>query len=88
MKVTDKHFQILQDAISVHDTETVREQYRKGEFARADVTKDLNKRYRWDLYWYAVRVANYNGQMPMPDHNDGYTMDHLDTALRRIVKAL
>jgi hypothetical protein len=51
----------------------------------------VNKRYRWDLFWYAQRVANPFGpstkwvcDVIYPYAND----DHIDTALRSIVKPL
>lgn len=83
MKVTDEHFTILKEAIEAVDLPEYRDRYRKGEIARADSVKDINKRYRWDLYYFAARYTN-----GLPDSTNGYTMEHLDTALRRIVPNL
>jgi hypothetical protein len=83
MRVSAEHQRIMRLAIEPLDTPQQRVRYLAGDFARSDQVKDLDKRYRWDLYWHAV-----DGGTPMPDSTDDYTMDHLDTALRRIVKRL
>lgn len=83
MKVTDAHRAVLAEAITPLDTTERRELYRTGQFPRADQVRDLDKRYRWDLYWLVVR----NGQS-LPDSTDGYNDAHIDTALRSLVPAL
>lgn len=68
-------------AIRPLDVGTRRDAYRRGEFPRADATKDRDKRYRWDLA-YAARVdftAAYDA---------GLNDVHIDTALRSIVPPL
>lgn len=80
MKVTDKDFAILKEAIEAVDLPEYRERYRNREIARADSVQDINKRYRWDLYYFAARSTN-----GLPDSQNGYNMDHIDTALKRIV---
>lgn len=80
MKMTKTTFDELTKVITAKDCEEYRQAYREGRFPRAEGTKDLNMRYRWDLY-YAVRGHDITkGQ----DLNN----EHIDTALRKIVSAL
>lgn len=75
---------IIGQAIAPHDTPERRAQYLAGDFPRADAVKDLDKRYRWDLYWLvrpslAVQVTDILG----------WSLDsHIDTVLRRSVPKL
>lgn len=80
MKVTPEHLATLRAAIVPLDTEAVRDAYRSGQFPRADSVKDLDKRYRFDLYAAA-------GSWRLFDHS-GYNDTHIDTALRSIVAPL
>lgn len=61
----------------------VREQYRRGEFHNADRVKDLEKRYRWDMFWYLLRVYP-----SLNDAIEGFDDSHIDTMLRRAVQPL
>jgi len=62
---------------------TVRDDYRAGNYPRADRTKDLNKRYRWDLWWYLT------GHNPwLWGEVQGFDDAHIDTMLRRAVRPL
>jgi hypothetical protein len=81
--MTPDHVEMIRQAISPLDTENIRETYRRRDFPRADAVKDLDKRYRWDLYYAAVRRG-----ASLPDSTTGYTMAHIDTALRSIVAPL
>lgn len=83
MKVTAEHLANLTEAIAPLDTPERRTAYRNGDFAKADAVTDLDKRYRWDLFWAAWDAA---GQSPefLAQYNDA----HLDTALRHIVPVL
>lgn len=83
MKVTPEHFEIMKAAIEPFDIETTRDRYRRRDIPRADSVKDIDKRYRWDLYYHAARLSG-----GLPDSTNGYTMEHIDTALRKIVKPL
>lgn len=75
----------IRAAVSPLDTEEARENYRLGLYPRSEYTKDVNKRYRWDLFWAArgskVIIEN-------DDTNVVITDAHIDTALRAIVPAL
>ena len=88
MKLDTATVQALRDRIEPLDTEEVRQAYRHGRSPRADKVRDLDMRYRWDLY-YAAR----GGDIVEPDagritDSRGITSDHIDTALRRIVAPL
>lgn len=82
MKISAEHVEAIRSAIAPFDTEERRANYRAGAFPRSELVKDLNKRYRWDLFWTTgshVRSPLYTG-----DYNDA----HIDTALRSIVPPL
>lgn len=80
MKMKPEHFQQMKEAFAVLDTEVLREAYRKGTFKRADAVKDLDKRYRWDLFYAAA--------LPVQELYAYLNDDHIDTALRKLVKPL
>jgi hypothetical protein len=80
MRVTSEHVEAMRELIAPLDTERVREAYRKGEFRNSHLTKDLNRRYRWDLLWAAKAYGVVQ--------DAGYNDSHIDTALRAIVPAL
>lgn len=86
MKVTENHVAVLSAAIAPLDTSERRAQYRAGKFPRAGAVKDLDKRYRWDLFWAAFNVPNMDVRaiLATGDYNDA----HIDTALRTIVKPI
>lgn len=72
-------------ALAPLDTAERRAKYRAGDFPHADRVDDLNKRYRWDLWWstpWDVRdeiIASF-GDYPKDDY--------IDTALRHLVAPL
>lgn len=76
MKVSKDDIATLRTAIEKIDTLELRDKYARGDYPRSELTKDLNKRYRWDLYW-ACGV-----------NLDGYLDAHIDTALRSVVPAI
>jgi hypothetical protein len=91
MKIKPEHFEIIKKAIEPHDTTENRAIYREGRFHKAATTKDVNKRYRWDLFWHAQRLANPFGPSVKWVCDTLYPYlddDHIDTALRSIVKPL
>lgn len=81
MKMSTEHFSALQQAIAQLDNEVLRDCYRKRRIARADQVKDIDTRYRWDLFWAAKGYQIFG-------HDHGYQTSHIDTALRRIVSKL
>lgn len=86
MKVTAEHLAQIREAIEAtgYDNEEIRQRYRDRRIPRGDKVQDIDKRFRWDLY-YAAGAKREGG---LPDSTDGYTMDHIDTALRSIVRPL
>jgi hypothetical protein len=88
MKLSADIVQAIRDRIAPLDTDETRQAYREGRFPRADRVRDLDMRYRWDLF-YAARGSD----IVEPDagriiDSRGITSDHIDTALRRIVAPL
>lgn len=80
MKVTAEHRELLRSRITPLDTPEVREAYREGRYPRAELTQDVNKRYRWDLLWASKAYSEI--------WDAGYNDAHIDTALRSLVSAL
>lgn len=84
----------MRERIIPLDTETVRESYRAGRFPRADAVKDLDMRYRWDLFYAAKCGELLDGERAGVIvrggvvSSGGVTSAHIDTALRRIVAPL
>jgi hypothetical protein len=85
MKVTPEHLEQIRAAIEStgYDNEEIRDRYRRREIPRGDAVQDIDKRFRWDLYWGAARLAG-----GLPDSTNGYNDAHIDTALRSIVSPL
>lgn len=81
MKASPEFRAAVAAAIAPVNNEENRDRYRRGDFPRAEKTKDLNMRYRWDLYWHANAVA---GRFDTSGLNDA----HIDTVLRSIVALL
>jgi len=81
MKLDRDTLDRMRDAIAPLDTPQMRERYRAGDFPRADRVRDLDKRYRWDIYYAA------GGYRLLPE-DDSLTDAHIDTALRRVVPSL
>ena len=78
MKITQNEINRVNKAIAPLDTDVRRQEYRNGYFPRADTVKDLDRRYRWDLYWAC-------GEQFV---QDDLLNSHIDTALKRIVPKL
>lgn len=80
----------MSNAIATLDTPEVRDAYRTGNYPRAEHTKDVNRRYRWDLLWAACGREILPPQF-MSDvlyGECGASDSHIDTALRSIVLPL
>ena len=84
MKMTTPTYTALHDAIQSADTDHWRTAYREGRYARSEHTRDVNLRYRWDLFWTVI------DRLPDEARREIHTLkdDHIDTALRRIVPCL
>lgn len=89
MKMRSDLYERLRAAIESIDTDGLRERYRKGDIPRFETVKDLDVRYRWDLYWMATSARNPASAKLREDLNaEDYESSHIDTALRRIVPSL
>ena len=82
MKFPADKFAELSSAIAEFDTPDRRASYVAGDFPRSANVKDLDKRYRWDLYWDVQ--PSFPREWRPSDIDDS----HFDTALRKIVKPL
>lgn len=80
MKIKPEHVEAMRELITPLDTDTTRKAYRNGQYPRAELTKDVNRRYRWDLMW----AARAHDVIKNAEYNDA----HIDTALRSIVPTL
>jgi len=85
VKVTPEHLATIRDAIAAtgYDNDEIRARYRARDIPRADAVQDIDKRFRWDLYWAAARQTG-----GLPDSTNGYNDAHIDTALRAVVAPL
>lgn len=83
MRVTPEHLATIREAVEPLDTPERRVRYRNGGFPRAYAVLDLDKRYRWDLFYAAPRTEALRAVI-----DGGYFDSHLDTALRLIVRPL
>lgn len=83
MKIKPEHLATLKAAIQPLDTAERRNLYLEGRFPHADKVRDLNKRYRWDLLHAAGLTSWLCDTLYRYAHDD-----HVDSALRSIVKDL
>lgn len=80
-------FEDIKQQIELIETPELREDYRKGDFTNSHLVKDLNKRYRWDIFSFVNRLSEFD--LSNRAYNDeGLNDTHIDTALRKIVKEL
>jgi hypothetical protein len=82
MKASPELFARIKAAITPLDTEATRQEYRDGEFPRCYTVKNLDERYRWDLFWAIDRHVTYGCSDEQLNDN------HIDTMLRSIVPPL
>lgn len=85
MKMTQENFETIKVAIEEFDTDHWRKFYRNRSFPRADMVKDINKRYRWDLFHVAKLSWEFKNNLY---ELNGLNDSHIDTALRKIVSPL
>jgi hypothetical protein len=96
MKITPTDRADLAAAIAPLDTPKRRAAYLAGDFPRAEMVKNLDMRYRWDLLSEAMNgfrrqmaLGESGRERDVYDRIYTYADDtHLDTALRSIVPAL
>lgn len=84
MKASKEIQEQFRAALEGIDTEYWRTEYRAGRFHNADKTKDVNKRYRWDL----LHSVPDSWRLTSACYDQGMNDSHIDTLLRSIVPAL
>jgi len=84
MKIKKIHYDYIKKEINsiLKDNPNLINRYESGDFARSDEIKDLNIRFRWDLYWYCYRNIFNN---TFKDSINYLKDTNIDTALRNIV---
>ena len=85
MKMTISHYETLRVLIAglLEKHPDTPLHYSNGNFARANAVSDLNKRYRWDLFYHATRFERgYRDELTYLQNS------HIDTALRNIVSPI
>ncbi len=81
MKMTKEHFTALRDLIEENFlTSEIVEKYETGKFPLSNRVKDLNMRFRWDLFWSVSEDWGVQAGI--------YFDSHIDTALRKIVPTI
>ena len=87
MKITKKHYNILKEGIENLGIENIKQHKMDLPF-RVNPPKDLDKRVRWDcLYATKIKIGYGIGMDGLPLY--AYLNDnHIDTALRHIMKEL
>lgn len=84
MKMAERIYEGLRAAIEEIDTPERRAVYAARDFPRAELVRDLDRRYRWDLF-YDAQLSFWLAGYTIPAELDD---SHIDTALRRIVPTL
>ena len=89
LKIKPEDLEILKNFIAPVDTKERRQAYLDGNFPRAELCKDVDKRYRWDLL-YISRIKIGDGVGAQGNVNLYSYMDdsHIDSALRSFIKPL
>ena len=80
MKISDDDFSALKSTVSPLDTSEARSAYQRRDFPRAELCRDVDKRYRWDLL--------HASRFPVTSLYSYLDDTHIDTALRNIVRPL
>lgn len=89
LKITPEHLTALRNAVVPLDTPERRDQYRTGSFPRADLCKNLDMRYRWDLlHATGLKLGDGVGVRGDLDLYAYLDDDHIDSALRDLVPPL
>lgn len=83
VKMSSEALDELRAAVTPLDTAELRATYIARDFPRAELVKDLNKRYRWDLLSMAL-----GRRFAVAQYDAGLSDVHLDTALRNVVAPL
>ncbi|CAN7647212.1 hypothetical protein LJR129_005036 [Acidovorax sp. LjRoot129] len=89
MKIRQEDLLALRNAVQPFDTVERRAAYAAGNFPRAELCKNRDMRYRWDLlYMSRLRIgdgAGMDGDLNLYSYLDD---THIDSALRSFIPAL
>lgn len=85
-KITGAHLERIAESVHPLDTDDMRAKYKARDIPRGHLVKDIDVRYRWDLFW-AAGGSDILNRMVL-DGVAGVKDAHVDTALRSIVPAL
>ncbi len=84
MRVSTEHYNIIKEHIeslmNKLNKDTLINSYEKGEFYNSDKVKDLNVRFRWDMYY----ASGVNQLVCQWDYND----NHIDTVLKKVLPVI
>lgn len=84
MRISAEAREVIRPHIEKNNIPKYRDAYRAGNFPRAEVCKDLNMRFRWDLFWAVPTEVRSKFFELAGDVKD----THIDTVLRSIVEPL
>lgn len=87
MKMTPENYATLRDAIRFIWSAEKHEAHRQF-IINEGKAKDIEKRLRWDWFWYAQGWLPLNFTTEKLYGENGLNDDHIDTALRAIIKEL
>jgi len=86
MKFSQAHVQILKDRMLPLINDKVIDSYQSGKFRGAEKVKDLNKRFRWDVFYASgTRIGDGVGISSNCGIEGDYNDIHIDTALRSFI---
>ena len=80
LKIKPGDLDAIRAAVAPLDTDERRDAYARGDFPRAELCRDLDKRYRWDL----LHESGYR-IVSLYDYLDDR---HIDSALRAVVRPI
>lgn len=89
MKILPNHLNTLKAHLQPLDTEALRNSYRNKQFPNADLVKDLDRRYRWDLLYFSkLKIGDGVGIKGDLDLYAYMNDTHIDTALKSFIPNL
>jgi hypothetical protein len=90
MKMSKEHFnalsKLIQNTMTAAGPDTLKEH--KAMIAKDPRVKDINTRYRWDMFWAISQKERTAWNDMVGRNSEGnsiYNTDHMNTALKKIV---
>lgn len=87
MRISPEAVEVIRPWIEASNAPEVRDRYRRRNIPRAARVKDIDKRFRWDLFWHGIPVKIRSAWMEAR-YAEGCNDGHIDTVLRKLVPAL